>query len=108
MEVYYKDLISEEATLDKLVDNLLQVVQGAEEFAEAAGAHIAEEDKLEITSRLHRLKEGCSKVREQAIVSAQATDKVLREYPYWLAAATFGLGVVAGALIFRGRSNTED
>ena len=106
MEVYYKDLISEEATLDKLVDDLLQVVQGAEEFAEVA--RIPEEHKHEITSRLQRLKEGVSKVREQAVIGAQATDKMLREYPYWLAAAAFGLGIVTGALLFRRRSTAED
>jgi len=29
MELYYKDLISEDASLEKLVDDLMLVVQGA-------------------------------------------------------------------------------
>jgi ElaB/YqjD/DUF883 family membrane-anchored ribosome-binding protein len=103
MEVYYKDLISEEATLEKLVDDLLQVVQGANELVEAA----PEDRREEISSRLQRLKEGCNRIREQAIGGAQATDKVLREYPYWLAGAAFGLGVLAGALIFRNRCSAS-
>ena len=35
MEVYYKELISADASLDKLVDELTRVVQGADELAEA-------------------------------------------------------------------------
>jgi len=104
MEVYYKDLISKDATLEKLVDDLLQVVQGADELAQASPEHCKEE----ITSRLQRLKEGCNRVRQQAIDSAQATDKVLREYPYWVAGAAFGLGLIAGAFIFRNRSRQSD
>ena len=41
MELYYRDLISKDASLEKLVDNLMLVVQGAEEFAEATGVYIA-------------------------------------------------------------------
>ena len=111
MEVYYKNLISKDASLEKLVDDLLQVVQGADELAQAAGERLPEEHKQEIASRLQRLKEGCNRARQHAIGSAQATDKLLRQYPYWLAGAAFAFGLLAGALIFRGRradSCTED
>ena len=104
MEVYYKDLISEDATLEKLVDDLLQVVQGADELVQAA----PEYRKQEISSRLQRLKDGCNRLRQHAIESAQATDKVLREYPYWLAGAAFGLGLLAGALMFRKRCSCPE
>ena len=51
MEVYYKDFISEETSLEKLVDDLARVVQGADELAQASGVHLPEEKRREITTR---------------------------------------------------------
>ena len=50
MELYYKDLISEEASLERLVDDLMLVVQGADQFADASGA-LSGPKKEEIRSR---------------------------------------------------------
>jgi ElaB/YqjD/DUF883 family membrane-anchored ribosome-binding protein len=102
MELYYKDLISEDASLDKLVDDLLQVVQGAGELAQATGANLGS-GREEITSRLQRLKEGCNRVRQHAVGSALATDKVLRRYPYSFAGFAFAAGLVVGAILCRSR-----
>src|SRR6266481_4278225 len=99
MELYYKDLISKDASLEKLVDDLMLLVQGANEFAEAAGAGLAPEPKEEVTTRLRQLKEGCRRVRQQALDSARATDKLVREYPYSSFGLAFGLGLLAGTLI---------
>ncbi len=102
MEVYYKDLISEEASLEKLVDDLLQVVQGVDEFAQATGAQLPPGKREEVTSHLHRLKEGCARIREQAVRSALATDKLVRQYPYSFAGFVFAFGLLAGVLACRG------
>ena len=101
MELYYKDLISKEASLEKLVDDLMLVVQGAEEFAEAAGATLSSQSKEEITTRLMRLKEGCRRIKKQTITTAVAADKVLREYPYHFFGVAFGLGLLVGLLMPR-------
>jgi len=101
MELYYRDLISEDASLQKLVDDLMLVVQGAEEFAEATGAGLAEQQKEELTSRLERLKEGCGHVQRQARATALAVDKVVRQYPYSSAGLSFGFGILAGILLKR-------
>ncbi len=101
MELYYRDLISKEASLEKLVDDLMLVVQGADEFVKAAGADISPERKHEIASRLQRLREACHRLRQQAVSSALATDKVLRQYPYSFAGFAFAAGLLAGALIAR-------
>ena len=98
MELYYKDLISKEASLDKLVEDLMLVVQGANEFAEAAGAQVPHSAREEIRVRLQRLKQGCHHVKEQAISSALATDKLLRQYPYSVIGFAFAGGLVAGLL----------
>jgi ElaB/YqjD/DUF883 family membrane-anchored ribosome-binding protein len=96
MELYFRDLISEDASLDKLVDDLMLVVQGAEEFVEAAGAGLAKEHKEEIASRLQRLKEGCRQIKRQTVRTALAADKVLRQYPYSSAGFAFAAGLLLG------------
>lgn len=99
MELYYKDLISKDASLEKLVDNLMLVVQGVDEFAQAAGAGLSPEQKGEIATRLQRLKEGCRRIEQHAISSALAVEKVVRQYPYSSAGFAFAAGVIAGCLI---------
>lgn len=101
MELYYKGLISKEASLEKLVDNLMLVVQGAEEFAEAAGAGLARKPKEEITTRLQRLKEGCNRAKTQAVASALAVNKVIVQYPYSSAGFGFAAGLFAGVMLRR-------
>ena len=103
MELYYKDLISEEASLEKLVDDLMLVVQGADELAEAVGTSMGSQSKEEITTRLMSLKEGCRRVKQQAVSSALAVDKVLHQYPYSTAGFAFAFGVFAGILLRRHR-----
>src|SRR5882762_6190113 len=103
MELYYKDLISEEASLEKLVDDLMLVVQGAEEFAQAAGATLSGERKQEITTRLVRLKAACQNVKEHTKATALAADKVLRQYPYSSLGFAFALGLLAGVLVRKDR-----
>ena len=107
MELYYKDLISEEASLEKLVDDLMLVVQGAEEFAQAAGANLPGHQKAEITTRLVRLKEGCQRVREHTVATARAADKLLRQYPYSSLGFAFALGLLGG-IVLRGRFRAGD
>jgi ElaB/YqjD/DUF883 family membrane-anchored ribosome-binding protein len=103
MELYFKDLISRESTLETLVDHLMFVVQGADEFAQAAGTHMAAREKEEITSRLENLKVGCLRLRRHAIASAVAVDKVFHQYPYSALGFAFACGVTAGVLL--GRQN---
>ena len=101
MEVYYKDLISEEGTLEKLVDDLTRLVQGADEFAQAAGVQLTAEKREELRTRLARLKEHCQSLKQQAFAGARATDKLLRKHPYASVGTAFVLGFAVGALVFR-------
>lgn len=103
MELYYKDLISEEASLEKLVDNLMLVVQGADDFAEATGANLSKASQLELRTRLERLKDGCRRVKQHAVSSALAADKVMRQYPYSSVGFAFSFGLLAGAVAKRKR-----
>jgi ElaB/YqjD/DUF883 family membrane-anchored ribosome-binding protein len=99
MELYYKDLISEEASLEKLVDDLLLVVQGAEKFAQTAS--VEEGQRAEIVGRLAHLKERCHRLQEQAKSTALAADKVLRRNPYSSIGVAFAIGIAAGVFICR-------
>ena len=102
MELYYKDLISEEASLDRLVDDLMLVVQGADAFTEASGT-LSGPKKEEIRSRLQQLKEHCLELKQRAIATAQATDKTLRLHPYSSIGFAFAVGFVAAWLLKRPR-----
>jgi|SRR6516164_6386512 ElaB/YqjD/DUF883 family membrane-anchored ribosome-binding protein len=103
MELYYKDLISKESSLEKLVDDLMLVVQGADELAQANGGQLCELDKQEITSRLVQLKAGFQRLRQRAVASALAADKIVRDYPYSTAGFAFGLGLLVGTCVRRKR-----
>ena len=103
MELYYKDLISEEASLDKLVDDLMLLVQGADEVADAAGARIVGLPKEEITTRLAKLKESCRRAKQDAVACARATDKLFRHYPYSSLGIAFASGMLIGAMLNRRR-----
>ena len=101
MEVYYKDLISEEASLEKLVDDLLLVVQGADDFAHAVEAELDGEQRQEILSRLERLGRNCRRLQQSAIATTHAANRLLRRYPYSAAGFAFAAGLLAGALLGR-------
>lgn len=104
MEVYFKDLISEDASLEKLVDDLSLVVQGADDYAKAIGTQISDQARNEVAGRLNNLKENCRRLRNQALRGARATDKMVRANPYPSLAIMFALGLFAGARWLRKRS----
>jgi ElaB/YqjD/DUF883 family membrane-anchored ribosome-binding protein len=101
MELYYKDLISEDASLEKLVDDLMLLVQGANDFAQEAGLGLAAMPQEELAGKLERLKASCRRLKEQAVAGAVAADKTMRRYPYSSLGIAFGLGVLAGLLVRR-------
>lgn len=100
MEVYFKDLISKEASLEKLVDDLSLVVQGVDDYARAIGATLPTDTK-EVAGRLQSLKRRCGQLRDGAVLGAQATDKLVRRNPYQAVAFTFVAGLVLGGLLLR-------
>jgi ElaB/YqjD/DUF883 family membrane-anchored ribosome-binding protein len=96
MELYFKDLISKESSLEKLVDDLALLVQGADDFAKAVAPNLSEETREEVATRVHRLKESCQRISHQAAAGAQATDQFLKKHRYSALATIFGLGLLLG------------
>jgi ElaB/YqjD/DUF883 family membrane-anchored ribosome-binding protein len=107
MELYYKDFISRENSLGELVDDLMLVVQGADELVRATGGSLSGDAREEIHTRLQRLKDNCAKARKRAAVGAAAADKFIHEYPYSALGFTFALGVILGAISCRDKKLTR-
>ena len=97
MELYFKELISKEASLEKLVDDLERVVQGADDFAREIGGDLAEHARNDISLRLHRLKEGCQRINSEIISKARATDRLVRKNPHIFVGAAVLAGLIVGA-----------
>ena len=99
MEVYFKELISKDASLDKLVEGLERVVQGADDLAKSLGPKLAE--RPEIAQRLNQLKERCRRINAEIIEGAQATDRFVRKYPYAFIGGAVLLGIFVGSRVSR-------
>jgi ElaB/YqjD/DUF883 family membrane-anchored ribosome-binding protein len=103
MELYYKDLISEDASLDRLVDDLMLVVQGASELAEVAGSQLAPERNAELRSKIESIKLACNRIKAHAVSGMQATDKLLRKHPYSSLGFAFAAGILTAILVQKSR-----
>jgi ElaB/YqjD/DUF883 family membrane-anchored ribosome-binding protein len=101
MELYFRNLISQETSLEQLVDDLALVVQGADDYARAVGANLSEQRRAELETRLTGLKEACRRLRQQAATGARATDRFLRNNLYTSLAVTFVAGLWLGARFLR-------
>ena len=97
MEVYFKELISKDASLEAIIDDLERVVQGTEALAESIGVNLDEQPDTEIARRLRHLKENCQRLNAEIIARAQATDRVVRKNPYSFIGAAVVLGMLVGA-----------
>ena len=95
MEVYFKQLISKDSSLDKLVDDLERVVQGADDLAKSLGPKLAEHPDL--AQRVQKLREGCERINEEIIERARATDKFVRNNPYYFIGGAALVGLLLGA-----------
>jgi ElaB/YqjD/DUF883 family membrane-anchored ribosome-binding protein len=102
MEVYFKEFISEETSLEKLVEDLERVVQGADDFAKSIGVNLEELPRTELARRLRHLKENCERLSEEIIFRAQATDRIVRKNPYSFIGAAVVLGMIVGARLGTG------
>ncbi len=101
MEVYFKNLTPEESPTEKLVEDVMMLVNETENLVKAHEATLGEERKAEITTMLERVKNGCLSLKSQTLAGARRTDRIIRENPYIAMGAVFGLGLVLGFLATR-------
>ena len=95
-----------ELNSDRLVTDLKCVIRDAEELM-AATANVAGEKAHELRERLGRTldaaKAACRRLQERAVGGVKATDKVIRANPYQSIGVAFGIGILMGVLVTRGR-----
>ena len=101
MEVYFKNLTAENASLDQLAEDVCLLVQEAEALVQVTGDNLSEASKAGLQSVLERVKTRGERIKQQALAGARATDRVIRQYPYQSLGIMFGLGIIMGALLKR-------
>jgi len=101
MEVYFDNLTAKNAPLDKLAEDVSLLVQDAEELVHASGAKLSPESQAELEDALERVKTLGERIKRQALASARATDRIIRQYPYHSLGTIFALGVLLGFLLRR-------
>src|SRR5689334_16582261 len=103
MEVFFKNLTSDEVSTEKLVEDLANLVHDAEKLVNATTANITEASRQELMTSLERVKVRAEQVKKQAVAGARATDRMIRNNPYRSLALVFGVGMLAGMIVNRRR-----
>ena len=101
MEVYFKNLTAENASLDQLAEDVSLLVRDAEALVQATGVNLSEASKAELASVLERVKTRGERIKQQALAGVRATDRIIRQYPYQSLGIVFGLGIIVGAVLKR-------
>ena len=101
MEVYFKNLTSEESPTEKLVEDVMMLVNETENLVKTHEATLGENAKAEITTALERVKNRCLSLRSQTLAGARQTDRLVRDHPYAAIGAVFGVGLLLGFLVAR-------
>jgi ElaB/YqjD/DUF883 family membrane-anchored ribosome-binding protein len=92
---------------ERLANDLKAIARDAEDLIKATAGEVSEKAK-EARSRLmvalESAKERCDDLQEKAVAGAKATDKVIRDHPYESIGIAFGVGLLIGVLLGRGRN----
>ena len=95
-----------EITRDKLVSDLKVVVRDAEALMKATAHGVgekAQEAREKLSAALENAKVSMREIEEKALAGAKATDKVIRAHPYESIGIAFGIGLLIGVLVNRGK-----
>jgi ElaB/YqjD/DUF883 family membrane-anchored ribosome-binding protein len=95
MEVYFGNLSTDRAHLDKLASKMEALVENAEELVQSSAAGLPEPERQRLTELLAQLRSSAGQMKLQAVKGFQATDRIIRRHPYQSA----GIALVAGLLI---------
>ena len=101
MEVFFKNLTAENASLEQLAEDVSLLLDDAEALVQATGANLSAASKAELESALERVKTRGERIKQQALAGVRATDRIIRQYPYQSLGIVFGLGVLVGLLLKR-------
>ena len=101
METYFSNMTTDEATKEKLVQDLVTMVNDAEALVKATSGQLADKSKAELVAALDRGKVGCRKLGDHTVAGARSADRVIREHPYQSIGVAFGIGLLIGVLVNR-------
>ena len=101
METYFSNMTVGDGTKEKLVQDLMTMINDAEELVKATSGQLADKSKAELIAALDRVKAGCRKLGNHAIAGARSADRVIREHPYQSMGVAFGIGLLIGVLVNR-------
>ncbi len=101
METYFSNMTAGEGTKDKLVQDLMILVNDAEALVKAAGGQLADKSKTELVAALDKVKASCRTMQGHAFAGARSADRVIREHPYQSIGVAFGIGLLIGVLVNR-------
>jgi len=93
-----------EESTEKLLEDLKAVVQDGEELLRAADQDLGERGlaaRERLAAALEVAKETRRRLQERALAGAQATDRLIRDYPYQSIGIAFGCGMLFGILVNR-------
>jgi ElaB/YqjD/DUF883 family membrane-anchored ribosome-binding protein len=95
-----------EESTERLLQDLRAVVHDGEELLKAGANELSERGTAardRLMAALEVAKETRRKLEERAVASAKATDRIIRQHPYESIGVAFGVGLLVGVLINRGR-----
>ena len=58
-----------------------------------------------LAATIDKAKDVCATLEQKTVAAAKATDKAVREHPYQALGIAFGVGVLIGVLVARGRGD---
>jgi ElaB/YqjD/DUF883 family membrane-anchored ribosome-binding protein len=91
---------------DKLVKDLRLVVQDAEDLIRATAGEVNEKTKqarARLAQTLEKAKVSVQDLQVKAAEKAKVADEVIRQHPYESLGVAFGLGLLLGVIVNRGR-----
>ena len=93
-----------EESTERLLEDLKAVVDDGEELLRAGVQDLGERGlaaRERLAAALEVARQTRRRLQERAVVSAQATDRLIREYPYQSIGIAFGCGMLFGILVNR-------
>jgi len=93
-----------EAHVKKVGGDLNDLVDDGEKLLKSSAQGLTEQARqarLTLADALEKAKAAGIKVKEKAVDSAKATDKVIRDHPYHSLGVAFGIGLLIGVLVNR-------
>ena len=98
--------MSSQVVTEQLTKDLKTLAHDAENLVKATAGEVGEKAKdarKRLMSALENAKDSARDLQEQAVEKAKVADKVIRNHPYETLGIAFGIGILLGVLLGRGR-----